>query len=139
MSPAHQIPLQLRPGMRTPALLTSLLLIASLPAPGQWEMETSHTTSDLRGIHAAGGGVAWASGSHGTVLRTEDGGYLWQNCATPPGAEQLDFRSVWAWDAQTAVVMSSGKGEDSRLYRTTDGGATWMLLYTNPDPDGFWD
>src|SRR5450432_1057738 len=80
------------------------------PLPVPFELEKSGTTAGLRGIHALGGEVAWASGTHGTVLRTLDSGHTWQTCATPPGAEQLDFRAVWAWDANTAVVMSSGAG-----------------------------
>jgi photosystem II stability/assembly factor-like uncharacterized protein len=102
-------------------------------------MERSGTTAGLRGIHAVGGGVAWASGSNGTVLRTEDGGYEWQSCAMPPGAEKLDFRGIWAWDDNSAIVMASGTGEASRLYKTTDGCSSWKLLLTNPDKDGFWD
>ena len=102
-------------------------------------MESSGTTADLRGIDNVGGGVAWASGTNGTVLRTEDGGYLWQACAIPPGAEHLDFRGVQAFDANTAIVMSSGKGDLSRLYKTTDGCHTWKLVFTNPYPEGFWD
>jgi photosystem II stability/assembly factor-like uncharacterized protein len=35
--------------------------------------------------------------------------------------------------------MSSGKGDLSRLYKTTDGCQTWALLFTNPDKDGFFD
>jgi hypothetical protein len=104
-----------------------------------WEAEHSGTNQPLRGIHAAGNGVAWASGARGTVLRTEDSGYVWQGCAMPEGAEKLDFRSIWAWDAQTAIVMSSGPGDQSRLYRTTDGCAHWTLLATNKDATGFWD
>jgi photosystem II stability/assembly factor-like uncharacterized protein len=46
---------------------------------------------------------------------------------------------VQAWDAQTAIVMSSGKGDLSRLYKTTDSCQTWRLLFKNPDKDGFWD
>jgi photosystem II stability/assembly factor-like uncharacterized protein len=106
---------------------------------GAWQMQNSTTTANLRGIHAVGGGVAWASGANGTVLRTEDSGYMWQSCAMPPGAEKLDFRGIWAWDANTAIVMSSGPGDQSRLYKTTDGCSHWTLLYTNPDKDGFWD
>jgi photosystem II stability/assembly factor-like uncharacterized protein len=87
----------------------------------------------------------WASGSGGTVLRSEDSGYEWQQCATPPEASKLDFRGVWAWDAQTALLLSSGPGDQSRLYRTTDGCTSWKLLVTNPDAasgskfPGFWD
>ena len=106
---------------------------------GPWVMERSGTTAGLRGIHAVGGGVAWASGTNGTVLRTEDGGYEWQSCAMPPGAEKLDFRGVWAWDDNTAMVMASGTGDASRLYKTTDGCSSWKLVFTDPDKDGFFD
>lgn len=106
---------------------------------GPWVLEKSGTTAGLRGIHAVGGGVAWASGTDGTVLRTEDGGYEWQSCAMPPGAEKLDFRGIWAWDDDTAIVMSSGPGDQSRLYRTTDGCSSWKLVLTNPDKNGFFD
>ena len=117
----------------------TLLLLAAPLAQAQWDIQDSHTTASLRGIANVGGGVAWASGTEGTVLRTEDGGYLWQTCATPPGAEKLDFRGIQAFDENTAIVMSSGKGDLSRLYKTTDGCKSWKLLFTNPDKDGFWD
>jgi photosystem II stability/assembly factor-like uncharacterized protein len=106
---------------------------------GPWEMEHSGTTAGLRGVHAAGGGVVWASGTDGTVLRSEDTGFVWQTCAVPPDGAKLDFPGVWAWDRETAVVMSSGPGSQSRLYKTTDGCMSWQLLYTNPDESGFWD
>jgi photosystem II stability/assembly factor-like uncharacterized protein len=122
------------------ALFCGIALAMSLSAQAQWEMQNSHTTADLRGIHNVGDGVAWASGTNGTVLRTEDGGYLWQVCAVPPGADHLDFRGIQAFDANSAIVMSSGKGDLSRLYKTTDGCHSWQLIYTNPDsPDGFFD
>jgi len=116
-----------------------MLLAAATPTPAQWQILPSPTTADLRGIHAIGNGIAWASGTNGTVLRTTDDGVQWQLCPTPPGAEHLDFRGIQAFDDKTAIVMSSGKGDLSRLYKTTDGCATWTLLFTNPDPKGFWD
>jgi photosystem II stability/assembly factor-like uncharacterized protein len=121
--------------------LAILIFILTLTAQAraQWEIEDSHTTAGLRGIDSVGDGVAWASGTNGTILRTEDGGYVWQLCAIPPGAEKLDFRGIQAFDANTAIVMSSGKGDLSRLYKTTDGCQTWKLIFTNPDKDGFWD
>ncbi|HET8638448.1 MAG TPA: hypothetical protein VFL96_16490 [Acidobacteriaceae bacterium] len=126
-------------GILCSPLIAITLLYGQQPRSGPWVMEASGTTAGLRGIHAVGGGVAWASGTNGTVLRTEDGGYMWQRCAMPPDAEKLDFRGIWAWDADTAVIMSSGTGDLSRIYKTTDGCAHWKLLFTNPDKDGFWD
>jgi hypothetical protein len=125
--------------MQRHAWLLAFLLAAFGAAHAQWEMENSGTAADLRGIDNVGGGVAWASGTNGTVLRTEDGGYLWQACAIPSGAEHLDFRGIQAFDANTAIVMSSGRGDLSRLYKTTDGCHKWKLILRNPDKKGFWD
>jgi hypothetical protein len=123
--------------MRSLTLFAALTL-ASI-AQAQWQIQDAHTTADLRGIDSLGGGVAWASGTNGTVLRTEDAGFVWQLCAIPPGAEKLDFRGIQAFDHNTAIVMSSGPGDLSRLYKTTDGCQTWKLVFSDPDKDGFFD
>ena len=120
-------------------LLFSVALVAFSAASAQWEMQDSHTTSNLRGIHAVNASVVWASGADGTILRTQDGGTHWQKCTVPPDGDKLDFRGVWAWDANTALVMSAGPGEQSRVYRTTDGCAHWTEEARNTDKDGFWD
>jgi photosystem II stability/assembly factor-like uncharacterized protein len=116
-----------------------LSIIAAMSAQAQWTLQQSHTTAGLRGVHNVGGGVVWASGTQGTVLRTSDDGQTWQTCAVPQGGEKLDFRGVQAFDRNTAVVMSSGPGDLSRLYRTVDGCRSWKLVFTNPDASGFWD
>ncbi len=120
-------------------LVLGVCLGATLPARAQWQIERSGTTASLRGIHAVTADIAWASGTNGTVLRTLNGGQSWRSCSVPASAEELDFRSVWAWDADHAMVMSSGPGGESRLYSTHDGCRTWKLVFTNPDADGFWD
>jgi hypothetical protein len=119
--------------------LFSIFFAATTASHAQFQMEDSHTTSGLRGIHSIGNGVVWASGIEGTVLRTTDDGKDWQRCTTPPDAEKLDFRGIQAFDRNTAIVMSSGKGDLSRLYKTTDACKSWKLVFTNPDKDGFWD
>jgi photosystem II stability/assembly factor-like uncharacterized protein len=107
--------------------------IGSSPiAWAQWTMQQSHTTASLRGVHSVGGGVAWASGAEGTILRTTDDGETWQACTVPQGAAKLDFRGIQGFDANTAVVMSAGTGNLSRLYRTTDACRSWKLVFTKP-------
>jgi len=102
-------------------------------------MQNAHTSADLRAIHSIGNGIAWASGTNGTVLRTTDDGDHWGNCSVPPGADALDFRGVQAFDANTAIVMSVGKGDLSRLYKTTDACRSWRVVFTNPSNDGSFD
>ena len=125
--------------MRPLFLAAALSLVTPLTTQAQWQIQDAHTTADLRGIDAVGNGVAWASGTNGTVLRTEDAGFVWQLCTIPPGAEHLDFRGVQAFDNKTAIVMSSGKGDLSRLYKTIDGCQTWKKVFDNPDETGFFD
>jgi hypothetical protein len=130
-----------------PLALFGVFLLIAVPASAQagspWQMQLSGTTADLRGIDSVDAKVAWASGTGGTVLRTTDGGAHWQNCTVPDAGNDgatLDFRGVQAWDAETAIVMASGPGDKSRLYKTTDGCKTWILLFKNPDaPNGFFD
>ena len=104
----------------------------------QWEPQRSGTKARLRGVCAVSPQVAWASGARGSVLRTVDGGATWQSL-TVPGAGDLDFRDVHAATDQTAHVLSIGAGELSRIYRTTDAGATWTRSFQNDDPKGFLD
>jgi len=124
--------------MRSTLFLAATLLCTSA-THAQWQIQDSHSTASFRGVHNVGNGIVWVSGTEGTVLRTTDDGQTWQRCTTPPNAEKLDFRGIQAFDQNTAIVMSSGKGDLSRLYKTTDGCKTWKLLFTNPDKDGFWD
>lgn len=104
-----------------------------------WNLATTGSNASFRGIDNVGGGVVWASGTNGTVLRSEDDGYMWQTCKAPPDAGKPDFRAVVGWDANHADVMSIGTGAVSRVYETKDGCASWHLLFENPDHDGFWD
>ncbi len=101
-------------------------------------MQISHTTESLRGVSAVSRQIAWASGTHGTYLRTTDGGHIW----TPrqvPDAAALDFRAVVAFSAAEAFLMSAGPGDQSRIYHTSDAGQHWQLQYSNKDPKGFFD
>ncbi|MFL6213098.1 MAG: WD40/YVTN/BNR-like repeat-containing protein [Blastocatellia bacterium] len=115
-----------------------LMLLAHGTAAAQWRAQQSRTAADLRGLSVVSPWVIWASGTRGTYLRTTDGGATWQ-AGTVPGAEELDFRDVEAFDANTAYLLSVGKDRQSRIYKTTDGGAHWTLQFTNRLPEAFFD
>ena len=100
--------------------------------------QTSGTPKLLQAVHAVSERVVWASGHGGMVLRSVDGGDRWEARPTASG-DSLEFRDVHAIDADTAWIMSSGSGAKSRIYRTTNGGASWTLQFMNPDTAAFYD
>ncbi|MER6677402.1 oxidoreductase [Streptomyces sp. NPDC000983] len=107
--------------------------------PAHWEpKDTASPTVRFRGLAAVDRDTAWVAGTAGTVLRTTDGGASWRN-VSPPGAGELQFRDVEAFDARRAVVLAIGEGEASRIYRTEDGGATWTESFRNTDARAFYD
>jgi len=116
-----------------PLLLVAVGAHAATPA---WQAQDSGVTVELRGLSVVSSKVAWASGAKGTVLRTVDGA-TWAAVPVPDTA--IDLRDIHAVDADTALAMGAGPGAASRIYRTTDGGATWRLVVANTVPTGFWD
>jgi len=114
-----------------------LLAAATVLAQSSPQIRTSLTSEALRGVSAVSRQIAWASGTHGTYLRTTDG-RIWIP-EQVPGAESLDFRAVVAFSADEAFLMSAGPGDQSRIYHTADRGRHWQLQFTNTNPKGFFD
>ncbi|MFF4118188.1 WD40/YVTN/BNR-like repeat-containing protein [Streptomyces sp. NPDC001714] len=120
------------------AALTTGSAQAGARAP-HWALKDTGTPDvRFRGLAAVDRDTAWLAGTGGTVLRTTDGGASWRN-VSPPGAGDLQFRDVEAFDARRAVVLAIGEGEASRVYRTDDGGRTWTESFRNTDPAAFYD
>ena len=118
--------------------LAIVCFFPALMAAQSWSIQSSGVNASLRAVGVVSAQVAWASGTGGTWLRTDDGGATW-TAGKVPGAEKLDFRALHAVDARSAFLMSIGSGPQSRVYRTADAGAHWNLLFTNPDAKGFFD
>jgi photosystem II stability/assembly factor-like uncharacterized protein len=119
-------------------LMCLAVFLASSCLAQQYRIAQSNTSESLRGLSTPTSRIAWASGTHGTYLRSMDGGISWRS-AQVPGSETLDFRSVSAFDAKVAYLLSAGPGDRSRIYKTVDAGTTWKLQFTNHDPQGFFD
>src|ERR1051325_4361688 len=123
---------------KTTILITLLVILCGTQARAQWVAQSSGTSVRLRGVSAVNGKVAWASGAGGTYARTTDGGQTWQ-AGQVPGAAELDFRDVDAFDADTAYLLAIGPGVNSRIYKTTDGGRNWTLQFQNRRAAAFYD
>ena len=124
-------------------------LLVALPlstAAAQWRPQSSGTDAEFRGLSVVNANVAWVSGTRGRFGRSVNGGRTWQ-VDSVRGAAALDFRAVHALDARTAWVMSAGEAEQgrARIYKTSDGGASWSLVYSTEqkgvflDAIAFWD
>ncbi|GGE40524.1 photosystem II stability/assembly factor-like uncharacterized protein [Pedobacter psychrotolerans] len=101
-----------------------------------------NTKTSLRGLNVVSDQVIWASGSNGSVGKTEDGGLTWQ-WVKPKGYEKLDFRDIEAFDQLHAIIVNAGS--PAYVLKTDDGGATWTEHYKNIDSAifldglGFWN
>ncbi len=121
-----------------------LLAIAFFDAAPWWQVQTSGVDSNLRGVSVSYAPsdkhdyVVWASGSNGVILRSTDEGGTWTQLSVK-GGDNLDFRGIKGFDAETAYVMSSGDGDKSRIYKTTDSGKSWRLQYSDKRPGFFLD
>src|SRR5260370_10632388 len=103
--------------------------------------QDSGTTNGLISVWPVNPQVVWACGRNGTYTVTTDGGQKW-NAAVVRGAEALQFRDVQAFRASVAYLMSigtAGDPTDFRVYKTTDGGATWTIQFENQNPNAFYD
>ena len=67
-----------------------------------------------------------------------DEGNTWRLLSVAGGGS-LDFRDIEGFGADIAYVMSSGDSDKSRIYKTTDGGKTWLLQYSDKRAGFFLD
>ena len=101
--------------------------------------QKSGTTQLLIAVSPVDSQVVWAAGAGGTYVVTTDGGEHWK-AAVVPGASSLQFRDVHAVSDKIAYLMSIGSNTtDFKIYKTTDGGATWKVEFTNHTVNAFYD
>jgi photosystem II stability/assembly factor-like uncharacterized protein len=130
--------------MRKPSLLVLLLaasatfVLAQVHAP-KLTFQNSNTNQLLIAVSPVNSQVVWAAGTGGVFVVTTDGGNTWKS-GTVPGAEQLQFRDVQGVSDQIAYLLSIGNDPDNfQIYKTTDGGDTWSIEFTNQDALAFYD
>jgi len=90
----------------------------------------------FRGLSVVNDSIALVSGSQATILKTKDGGKLWQKIEIPD-CDKCDFRTCFAFDSSRFLVANAGS--PARIFLTNNGGQNWNLVYSNMDKEAFLD
>ena len=103
-----------------------------------WQMIKHNSTASFRGVYMTPNApYVWVSGSQGTVLRSADGGQSWAD-VSPENADNFDFRDIHGFTGgEQAVALAVGS--PARIYRTTNQGREWQVVYQDTRPEIFLD
>lgn len=99
-------------------LFALFISIIAYPLFSQWTLLNSGTANNLYSVHFITDSIGFVAGANGTVLKTTNAGDTW----TDIYPDNTDLNSVFAIDEDTIYVGGDG------LYKTTDGGLTWIDL-----------
>jgi photosystem II stability/assembly factor-like uncharacterized protein len=95
-----------------------------------WTAQSTGTTAILNSVKAVSSSVCWVSGNSGTIRRTTNGGATWINGNPNPGMISGNVENIEAIDAINAWCSTS-PGANTFIYKTTDGGNIWTIVYAN--------
>jgi len=102
----------------------------------EFEQQSSKQGVSIRALHAVNENIVWISGSKGHFAKTINGGANWKWDSIPE-ASNLDFRDIYAFDENVALVISAGL--PAKIYKTNDGGNTWQEKYSDTSAGVFFN
>lgn len=105
-----------------------LFLVIGAGVQSQWQEQTSGLTTSLNSVSGVNDNIAWVCGNAGRVLRTNNGGINWINATGTGIPGTLDLYNIFAIDSTTALV--TGSNTTAYVYRSTNGGLTWVQVFT---------
>lgn len=122
-------------------VLQSIVIKSPVPASEQPQSYRLHQLTQkegvsIRGLSVVDDQVAWISGSQGWTAVSSNRGKDWQ-WQQVPSHEKTDFRSLYAFSKDKAIVMSAGS--PLVILKTEDAGKTWKEAHRNEHPDIFLD
>lgn len=121
--------------MRLILKILFILSVVSVPLSAQWSEQNSGISYTIFSLSAVNDNIVWASTSFANVLRTTDGGLLWENVGANVPEPNGFQPCIFAIDASTAI-FSCYDGYpviSAYVYKTTNGGANWSLVFTQGD------
>ncbi|MEQ6168190.1 hypothetical protein AAOE16_13435 [Ekhidna sp. MALMAid0563] len=126
--------------MKSPFIIPLFLTMigcAQKPIQPQIEPLDSPTSSLLQAISIVDENTTWISGHDATFVLTKDGGDSWELFNHPTG-DSLQFRDVYGFNSEKAILMSAGPGPLSRIFTFT-APDQWEENFVMEDSLGFLD
>ncbi len=91
----------------------------------------------IRALEAVSEKKVWFAANHGVWGYTEDAGKTWHIDSIKVDTTYPQFRSIAVLNDSTVLLLSVAS--PGYLFKTTNKGKTWQLVFTNPDKDIFYD
>ncbi|MDA3860987.1 MAG: YCF48-related protein [Melioribacteraceae bacterium] len=101
-------------------ILLLLTLSITIYASGGWRQVSSATYAPLSDVFFLNENLGWIAGQSGTILRTIDGGYTWEEPTTPLPV----VASMYSIFFVNEDIGYAG-GKKDVLIKSEDGGETW--------------
>lgn len=97
-----------------------------------WEQISTGIDQSVMSIDVVGETIfaAGIGDPDGKLLRSQDNGATWEDITDSGLPSAAYFHSVTAADATTIYAATGRPAGTSYVYKSTDGGDTWYLLYT---------
>lgn len=106
-----------------------LLFTSSIYSQYFWTEQESGTNVILNSVSNIDGTNAWVCGYNGTVLKTSNSGYNWNNVSGNGIPSNILLVTIYGISNTTAVVAGY-LNSNSYMYRTSNSGANWQLVFS---------
>ncbi|MEX1011099.1 MAG: YCF48-related protein [Balneolaceae bacterium] len=118
----------LRKGLIGASLLPLFLWLftGSLYAQDEWVVQDTPGSNELFSIHFHNSMLGWAAGAGGQILKTTDGGEIWDTRSSGASVRIEDISFV---DANIGWAV----GHSGLVLRSEDGGESWTQQQSNTD------
>jgi len=103
------------------------LVYKSTDFGANWTAAANYIANDITDVHMLNASEGFAAGKSGTFLHTTDGGANWFLVAA---GISMDFRTIYFRDASKGFAILETSGDGGNIYKTDDGGQTWVQAST---------
>lgn len=111
-------------------------ILATTDGGASWTVQNAGVSHDLKDVFFISATHGWAVGTLGKIIATTDGGVTWRHQTATfvdsNGTRREVFVTLYAvtfLNATTGIAV----GDNGTIVRTTNGGATWQQVFSDPD------